>query len=182
MEILVFYKRRRRDPGNLPSTQRGFVAAGSRAFKAQGVKPQHGGTPGLCAPRARSCGSCSRCGAAARARIWPRSLRPWLCSWEQVWLQDAAPCTHLLPGHIPLRRSRRHLLRRKLGSSPRGGGGLRSRRPTRAAGSRVPPQPEVTRGERGFVRPAPGALLHPPVLRQVCGGVPEAPQRWVTLH
>lgn len=160
MEILVFYKRRRRDPGNLLSTQRGFVAAGSRAFKAQGVKQQHGGTPGLCAARARSCGSCSRCGAAARARIWPRSLRPWLCSWERVWLQDAAPCTHLLPGHIPLRRSRRHLLRRKLGSSPRGGGF----KVTETHACRGQPRPSPARGDawgEGLRAPGSGGAFTP---------------------
>lgn len=55
------------------------------------------------------------------------------------------------------------------------GGGLRSCRPMRAAGTRVPPQPEVVHRERGFMCTAPGVLLHPPVLREGWSGVPSTP-------
>lgn len=55
------------------------------------------------------------------------------------------------------------------------GGGLRSCRPMRAVGTRVPPQPEVVHGERGFVCPALGVLLHPAMLREGWSGVPGTP-------
>lgn len=107
--------------------------------------------------------------------IWAQSPCPRLCSRERVWFWDAAPCTHPLPGVCPTVSLQEASPAPKTGVEPPWGGGLRSCRPMRAAGTRVPPQPEVVHRERGFMCTAPGVLLHPPVLREGWSGVPSTP-------
>lgn len=171
-------------------------AAGNLSARSQGAADPPP-PPGLSPPR-----GVPPLANSSRARIWGnQSHKMEILVFYKHWQRDAdtrggfghrarahgcAPGSgsgfgmlHLAPipspGYVPLCHSRRHLLLRKLGSSPFGGGGLRSCRPMRAAGTRVPPQPEVVHGERGFVCPALGVLLHPPVLREGWSGVPGTP-------